>query len=126
MYRGGARRPALIQLANRYVDLALQQELLQQPPVDLYSIAHARRIHTIEFRSLLADGCLLADKRGFTVILNDSDLKTVDPASGEKALPLNVKQRFTLAHEIAHTLTYDLTRTQPREKEETLRLIVEA
>ncbi len=125
MFRGSARTPALIELAERYVALELDQELFRRSPVDLFAVASARRIHTIELRPSLADGCLIVGRSGFKVVLNDDDARTFDSTVGETRRSLKVRSRFTLSHEIAHTLTYDLTCPRPRERAEIVKMIAD-
>jgi hypothetical protein len=102
----------------------LRGSLLEAVPVNLFRLAHSRRIYRVEFRPLLADGCLVADAKGFTVQISDPEVSVADTSSGEHRR-LSVKQRFTLAHEIAHTLSYDVEHLPVRENPEVLDWIVE-
>jgi hypothetical protein len=51
-------------------------------------------------------GSLLPDSRGFTVALKSPSAYTFD-LNTEVAVNLSTRQRFTLAHELAHTLFYE-------------------
>jgi hypothetical protein len=70
---------------------------------------------------------LIPDIRGFTVQVNHSQRTAIDPAvTALKENELTTRQRFTIAHEIAHTLVYDLTRTPPREHPGILQAILDS
>jgi hypothetical protein len=114
----------LIELAERFVARAFPVRLFSETPVDLYRLAASRRIHTIEFRPLLADGSLNVTDRGFLVQINDADKIVI--SVGSTSRDLSTKQRFTLAHEIAHTLTYDHQKKPPMEQTELIELIDDA
>lgn len=121
-----ARPRALIELAERLVSKEFDPGLLTGSDVDLFRLARARGIHTVEFRPLLADGCLIVDERGFSVQINDPQNSLVSVGFPDETRRLTVKQRFTFAHEIAHTLPYDVTHRPPRPKEPIIRTITEA
>jgi Zn-dependent peptidase ImmA (M78 family) len=112
-----ARPKAQVELAQRYLEQPdLARAIGTSGAVDLARVARAQNVHTIELRPLLAEGCLIPDTRGFTVQVNHSERTAIDPTiTTLKETGLTTRQRFTIAHEIAHTLVYDLTRTPPRE-----------
>jgi len=93
--------------------------------VNLYELARSRRIYRLELCPLLSDGRLLLDNSGFRVQLNNPEKLVVSLDSGDPPT-LTRKQRFTLAHEIAHTLVYDIARNPPKEVEQILTVIAEA
>jgi hypothetical protein len=122
-----ARSLAQIELAQRYVEQpSLVRALRTNGAVDLAQVACARSVHTIEMRPLLAEGCLIPDVRGFTVLVNHAERTAIDPAIATlKDQELTTRQRFTIAHEIAHTLVYDLSCTPPREHPGILQTILD-
>src|SRR5689334_998201 len=122
-----ARPLAQVELAQRYVEQpSLARALGTHGAVDLARVAQARSVHTIELRPLLAEGCLIPDARGFTVQVNHSERAKIYPATTTlKDRELTTRQRFTIAHEIAHTLVYDLSCTPPREHPGTLQTILD-
>lgn len=89
-------------------------------PIDLFAIAKRRLVKRIEFRQLLMEGGLSVRPDGFNIYVN------CDPGDGERlteefaangtgvTLPnrIRARARFTIAHELAHTLLYDV-RTMP-------------
>jgi hypothetical protein len=120
-----ARPQPLIGLAIRYVSRVFDH-LLTGTKVDVCELARSRRIHTIELRPLLIDGCLIVAQDGFSVQLS-SDRRLFITLDKKKAPPkFNVKQRFTLAHEIAHTLPYDIKLNPPKMNDAVLKTIAEA
>jgi hypothetical protein len=119
----GARTRALVEFAERRVSLAFGVRLLSEAPVDLFRLAATRRIHSVEFRPLLADGCLIATADGCCVQINARERAVVDVGAVRESRTLSAKQRFTLAHEIAHTLTYDIEHTPPNERREVIEVI---
>jgi len=122
--RRTARPRAQIDFATRLVSRSFDEPLLRGPEVDLYGLAGARGIRRLEFCPLLADGRLLVMADGFTVQLNDPERAVVTIGSSSRRR-LTRKQRFTLAHEIAHTLVYDLACSPPLEMPQILSLIDE-
>lgn len=103
-----------IEFAGRILQETFDPRLFAGPCVDLYALAQARNIHKVRLEPLLVDGRLLVMQNGFVVQLNDTKKLSADLAT-ETPPELSKKQRFTMAHEIAHTLVYDVSQTPPRE-----------
>ena len=85
--------------------------------VALREIAAARRVQRVEFRPLLVDGGLGVSRNGFVMFVkcNPEDAQDYDlmfKSSGGCDLP--ERARFTIAHEIIHTMFYDLSSTKPK------------
>jgi len=119
------RRPlALVQLASRLASQALRG-LRLTIPIDLFRLAQSRHIHTIELRPLLADGCMFVHEGGFKVQICDKNAEVLQPGRMLVTRAFTVKQRFTLAHEIAHTLVYEIAISPPGIKRAILNLIEE-
>jgi hypothetical protein len=87
-------------------------------PVVLRPLAERRRVTSIEFLPLLVDALLTSHPTGFRILLNSggrdqSELKRIyETEHGEQML--DVRTRFSIAHELAHTLFYDLADDRPR------------
>jgi hypothetical protein len=122
MRNNSARPNALVQFAARLVQRAFG-ELCTPDAVNLFRLAQSRRIHTLELRPLLADGCVFVQDDGFTVQLYDKKTEVLRLHDQLASRRLTVKQRFTFAHEIAHTLAYDSSIVPPRIRPEVLRSI---
>jgi hypothetical protein len=114
-----SRRRSAVQLAERLVT-ATAHSL----PVDLKRIAAHRAVQRIEFAPLLTDGGLAVRSDGFVIYVRcdigqDADLtaRLAEDGTGS-TLPETIlrRARFTIAHEIAHTLFYDLRSRPPRPK----------
>jgi hypothetical protein len=123
-----ARPRAQVELAERYIQLqpTLAGAIGSDGAVDLARVACAQSVHTIQLRPLLAEGCLIPDSRGFTVQVNNGERLTIDPAMTTlRDRELTTKQRYTVAHEIAHTFMYDLGRTPPSERPGALKTVAD-
>jgi hypothetical protein len=79
---------------------------LSGPPIDLYAIARRQNINRIKLCPMIHRGALLATSTGFQVLLRHPELREFDLNTPEHPYLLNAQQRFTLAHEIAHTHFY--------------------
>src|SRR5437667_10026089 len=86
---------------------------LSHPPIDLYAVARHRRIRHLGFRFMIPRGVLLPVEGGFEVYLRDSMRKDLDISPAEPKGFLSPRQRFSLAHEIAHTFFYEFSDSVP-------------
>jgi len=93
-------------------------------PVDLNRIAAHCAVRRIEFTPLLTDGGLAVRDDGFTIYVRcdigqggDLTARFAQDGTGS-TLPEKIlrRARFTIAHEIAHTLFYDIRSRPPRAK----------
>lgn len=110
-------------------DLALQltSEGGHAVPTDLGRIAAKRAVRVIEFRPLLVDGGLSVMPDGFRIFVRcDSDkaekftkLFWEDGTGKSLPAPIAKRVRYTIAHEIAHTLLFDIKKQPPRPTVET-------
>jgi hypothetical protein len=89
-------------------------------PVSLKAVAQRRRVTSVEFAPLLVRAMLTTHAKGFRIFVKSEDedegarLQRLYEDEGDgSALPL--KFRFSLAHELAHTLFYDLGAERPVE-----------
>lgn len=106
--------------AKKFVDSAARDALRYlgdqaEPPVDLFALACMRAVKKIHLRPMVGEGATYAVNGGFEIAVRDSARNEIirldldDP----RRPPLAPRQRFTLAHEIAHTLYYDLNGRRP-------------
>lgn len=86
---------------------------IKNSPVDLYAVARHRRIRTLGFRFMIPRGLMLPVEGGFDVYLRDQARRDTDISKEEPSGALSVRQRFSLAHEIAHTRFYKLSDRVP-------------
>jgi hypothetical protein len=86
-------------------------------PILLRKLAERRQITSVEFRPLLVDAMLTTHAHGFRVFFNSGSRDPEELETryyGESADQLaDTRIRFSLAHEFAHTLFYDLTFSPP-------------
>lgn len=87
-------------------------------PVLLRPIAERRRVTSVDFCPLLVDAVLTTHKRGFRILLNSDGRRAQDLKelynNETKVKMLHPRLRFSIAHELAHTLFYDLSDTSPQ------------
>jgi len=81
------------------VSLLLNVADQQQPPYNLERIGGFLRVHTVEETAMALHGELIPDNQGFTLRLSRSDA--------------GASRRTTFAHELGHTLFYDLRESPP-------------
>lgn len=88
-------------------------------PIPLGQIAQQQKVKQISFRPLLVPGCLEVKDDGFNIYVNsDKEQSSVYSAWARDArqeIRLPGRMRFTIAHEIAHTLFYDTKSMPPRD-----------
>jgi hypothetical protein len=114
-----SRRRRAVQLAERLVTT-----IGISLPVDLKRIAAHRAVRRIEFAPLLTDGGLAVRNDGFVIYVRCDigqgahlTARLAEDGTGS-TLPETIlrRARFTIAHEIAHTLFYDIRSRPPRPK----------
>jgi hypothetical protein len=76
-------------------------------PTALGAMAREQRIKRVEFRPLLVEGGLIVESDGFIMMVrcdrDESDAFARSFSGDETGAFLPPRQRFTIAHEIAHT-----------------------
>lgn len=77
------------------------------PPVDLHALARYRRVTRVGLRLMVHLGALVPVHRGFEIFLQGAQEQQLDIEAPEPPGELTARQRFTLAHEIAHTFFYE-------------------
>lgn len=87
-------------------------------PVLLQPLASRRRITSVQFQPLLVDAMLVTHPQGFRIVFNsggEDPVKLTNHFRDEsRANPMPSRLRFSLAHELAHTLFYDLSADTPQ------------
>ncbi len=86
---------------------------LAQLPVDLHAVARHRRVKRLGFRLMVPRGVLLPVGGGFEVYLLSLSPMDLDISKPEPEGLLSSRQRFSLAHEIAHTYFFKFSATVP-------------
>jgi hypothetical protein len=83
------------------------------PPTDLCKLAHARQVRRVVLRNMIPRGGLATVRDGFAVFIRDEESRelSIDDADGIAAL--SKRQRFTFAHELAHTFFFRLDSQPP-------------
>ena len=76
------------------------------PPVDLYALARSRHVKRVGVRLMVSLGALVPVHQGYEVFLQGTEAQELDIQASEPPGELTARQRFTLAHEIAHTFFY--------------------
>lgn len=106
-------RSALVSRAENWVDFLRREIDLSHPPTDLYAVARLRRITLLGLRFMVPRGLLLPVEGGYEVYIRHSANKNIDISGREPEGQLTARQRFTLAHEIVHTLFYTFSGSTP-------------
>jgi hypothetical protein len=76
------------------------------PPVDLYALARHRQVKRVGLRLMVSLGTLVPVHQGYEVFLQGTEAQELDIQASELPGKLTARQRFSLAHEIAHTFFY--------------------
>jgi IrrE N-terminal-like domain len=84
-----------------------------RPPVDLFAVARHRHIRHLGLRFMVPRAMLLPVEGGFEVYLRNSIRKDIDISQAESVNLLSPWQRFSLAHEVAHTYFYNFSDSVP-------------
>jgi hypothetical protein len=107
----------LRELATYADELALSVSR-EKFPILLRKLAERRQVTSVEFRPLLVDAMLTTHSRGFRIFFDSGNRDPEELKScycGENTDELtDPRVRFSLAHEFAHTLFYDLTFSPPK------------
>lgn len=94
----------------RAADSLLEKTEQDNPPISLLPIARLQHICEIQLRPMLIDGGTQVIDDGFRVYLHNA---TVRSLTDDDVKGLDSRQRFSLAHEIVHTLFFDLSSGTP-------------
>lgn len=104
---------ALISEADSLASRASRNEF----PILLRPIAERRKVTSVDFCPLLVDAMLTTHPAGFRILLNSDGGRAqelTDRYLNESKLRMLLPRlRFSIAHELAHTFFYDLTKTTP-------------
>jgi hypothetical protein len=106
-------RPSRPWRADNWADFLPSALGYSRPPVDLFAVARHRRIQHLGLRSMIPRGLLLPIAGGFETYLRSSVRRDLDISDVEPLGLLSHRQRFSLAHEIAHTFFYRLSDAVP-------------
>jgi hypothetical protein len=79
---------------------------ISKPPIDLFEVARSRLIRNVKFRYMIPRGGLIPIANGFEIYMRDTRSQEMEVAGTEPVALFSRRQRFTLAHEIAHTYFY--------------------
>jgi hypothetical protein len=112
-----SRNPSLLRVLVNQADNIAASVARDRLPIVLRRLAERRRITSVEFRPLLVDAVLITHPLGFRILfnsdhLNPDDLEAAYYGETEERLA-DTRTRFSLAHEFAHTLFYDLSSSRP-------------
>jgi hypothetical protein len=97
--------------------LLLTRAGIAEAPVDLCAIAKSQRVVAIHFIAMIREAGIRLAPGGFEIFIRDEGFRTIDLSAKREGVALNRRQRFSLAHEIAHTLLFDLAPEVPKERD---------
>jgi len=109
------RRSSQFNSWRRYVTTNSDKLVSAQTlPVCLREVAELRRVKQVVFCSMPQEGLTAVATDGFTIYIkcdpptvDDWNRRWCDPADGGRTLP--TRTRFSIAHEIGHTLFFDIS-----------------
>lgn len=109
---------ALLRKLAAHADEVAESVSLDKFPILLRKLAERRRVTSVQFRPLLVDAMLITHLHGFRIFFNsrgrDPDELETRYYSETASHLTDSRSRFSLAHEFAHTMFYDLTCSPPR------------
>src|SRR5436853_516931 len=86
---------------------ALARKHSHSTPVDLFKLAEVQGVLAIQLRSIVPEGITYPVTGGFMIAIRHGREETIQLHIDDPRRPrLTNRQRFTLAHEIAHTLYF--------------------
>jgi hypothetical protein len=83
-------------------------------PVDLVAIARLRKVRLVGLRFIIPRGLLIPVDDGFEIYLRSTISSDLSLDRSEPERLLSVRNRFTFAHELAHTFFFDLSESTPK------------
>lgn len=86
---------------------------LTEPPMDLNALARKARATSLKLRIIIPRGALVPVTGGFEIYVRDLSEKDIDISTAETRGQFTTRQRFVIAHEIAHTWFYDANPSIP-------------
>lgn len=98
--------------ALKWADSLVAKTRQHNPPVDLLRVANFVDIKRVLLQLMITRGAMVAITGGFEAYLRSVENTQIDTSAEETPDLLSSRQRFTLAHEIAHTYFY----RRPRDK----------
>jgi len=82
-----------------------------EPPIDLFELAKIQRVTVVDLRPMLPNGGLSIRQSGFVIYIQNLSINEPIqvPVAGpvEDRPKLTTRQRFSMAHELAHTLLFN-------------------
>ena len=95
------------------LEVLLERLGVSGPPTDLRKLAQARQVRRIVLRNMIPRGGLALCGDGFEVFIRDQRSREVSLDDTDAIAALDRRQRFTFAHELAHTFFFRLDRQPP-------------
>jgi Zn-dependent peptidase ImmA (M78 family) len=87
-------------------------------PVLLRPIAELRKVTSVDFCPLLVDAMLTTHAEGFRILLNSDGGRATELAerftNESREMTMHPRWRFSIAHELAHTFFYDISKKRPQ------------
>ena len=83
------------------------------PPTDLCKLARARQVRRVVLRNMIPRGGLAAVRDGFDLFIRHVETRELSLDDERALAALDRRQRFTFAHELAHTFFFRLDHQPP-------------
>lgn len=108
-----SKNVSLLRALSAEVEILSCDAAKNEFPVLLRPIAERRKVTSVEFCPLLVDAMLTTHPNGFRILFNSNGADPLELRRNyeceSREQVMGSRLRFSLAHEIAHTLFYDLS-----------------
>jgi Zn-dependent peptidase ImmA (M78 family) len=113
-----SKNASLLRSLVSEVDALASKVSKREFPILLRTIAEGRKVTSVDFCPLLVDAMLTTHSDGFRILLNSDGGRSKELKeqynNESKVRILNPRLRFSIAHELAHTFFYDISKTPPQ------------
>jgi Zn-dependent peptidase ImmA (M78 family) len=113
-----SKNASLLRSLVSEVDALASRVSKKEFPIPLRPIAEGRKITSVDFCPLLVDAMLTTHSDGFRILLNSDGGRSKELKeqydNESKVRMLNPRLRFSVAHELAHTFFYDISKKPPQ------------
>jgi|ERR1039458_500691 Zn-dependent peptidase ImmA (M78 family) len=113
-----SKNASLLRSVLSEVDAIASRVSKQEFPVLLRPIAELRKVTSVDFCPLLVDAMLTTHSEGFRILLNSDGGRAKELKerfnNESRVKTMNSRLRFSIAHELAHTFFYDISKKRPQ------------
>jgi Zn-dependent peptidase ImmA (M78 family) len=112
-----SKNASLLRSLVSEVDALASKVSKREFPILLRPIAEGRKVTSVDFCPLLVDAMLTTHSDGFRILLNSDGGRAKELKerynNESKERTMNPRLRFSIAHELAHTFFYNISKKSP-------------